>query len=352
MFRSIRTPVKNMTFDSFPQRVIVLRALQLGDMLCAVPAVRLLRSLLPFAEITLLSLPWAESFARRFCHYIDKFLEFPGYPGLPERAPLLREFPEFISHVQRQSFDLAIQLHGNGTITNPLIGLFNARVTAGFFRAGDYCPDQGRFLQYPEQESEIRRLLRLIEHLGGLSQNGRNEALEFPLIQQDAQALADIDEARRLVPGTYVCIHPGARAPERRWAADKFAAVADILAGQGFTIVLTGSDEERSLVSRVAGGMRAPCINLAGRTGVGCLAALLNNARLLICNDTGVMHLAAAVRTASINIFTGSHSDPVRWAPHDQNKHRIVCAGVNGVSVQRIIAEAEDLLLKEPAHAA
>jgi len=78
-----------------PQRIVILRALQLGDLLCAVPAFRALRTAFPHSEIVLLGLPWARSLVERFQHYLDGFREFPGWPGLPERAPAIEQIPAF-----------------------------------------------------------------------------------------------------------------------------------------------------------------------------------------------------------------------------------------------------------------
>jgi ADP-heptose:LPS heptosyltransferase len=168
--------------DPLPARVVILRALQLGDLLCAVPAFRAHRAALPDAEIVLVGLPWAKVLVERFPDYLDGFREFPGYPGLPERPAQVERIPAFLTAMQAEQFDLALQMHGSGPFVNPLTVLFGARRCAGFYLPGDYCPDPDRFLPYPDQGLEIRRLLRLVEFLGIPSQG---EELDFPLQEAD-----------------------------------------------------------------------------------------------------------------------------------------------------------------------
>src|SRR5918911_1178252 len=103
-----------------PRRVVLLRALQLGDLLCLVPALRALRAAWPRTELVLVGLPWARMFVERFHSYLDSFREFPGYPGLPEQVPQVERIPAFLASLQQEHFDLALQVHGSGTITNPL----------------------------------------------------------------------------------------------------------------------------------------------------------------------------------------------------------------------------------------
>ncbi len=328
-----------------PQRIAILRALTgLGDFLCLVPALRALRVRFPGAKVTLVGLPELQPLVERFGAYIDHLLEFPGYPGLPERSLDLVRIPAFLAQAQAAKFDLALQLHGSGVITNPLLLLLGARINAGFYLPGQYYPEGGSFLPWQERESEIRRYLRLLTFLDIPAQG---EYLEFPLHREDEQALARLPQTTRLRVGRYVCLHPGASRPDRRWSLEKFVAVARALAQDGLTIVLTGSRAEGNLTQAIAAQLPEACLDLAGQTSLGALGSLLASAQLLICNDTGVSHLAAALRTPSVVLFNGA--DPQRWAPLDRDRHRVL---EGNPSVEAVLTQAQALLNGKPAYVA
>lgn len=330
-----------------PHRIAVVRSLPgLGDLLCLVPALRALRSAFPTAEITLIGLPNAKPFVQRFAGYLDGWLAFPGYPGIPEVPLSPQQVVSFLATAQTMQFDLALQMHGNGSWINGFTLLLGAKVSAGFFPAGYSCPDRTYFLPYPEQEPEIWRHLQLLEFLGVSLQGDR---LEFPLWQSDWREFRALAQAKNLQTSNYICIHPGASADDRRWSAQHFAIVADVFAAQGRQIVLTGNVAEKPITQAVAAAMQFPAIDLAGQTSLGGMAALLKSAQLLICNDTGVSHLAAALQVKSVVIFT--NSDPQRWAPLDRQRHRIV---INHLStdeqvraIDAVFTEANHLLQRE-----
>src|SRR5882757_5527 len=94
------------------KKIAIFRALQLGDMLCSIPAIRALRRAYPDAEITLLGLPWAAAFVQRFHRYFDRFIHFPGYPGLPEQEYDESVFRCFLEEMQEEEFDLLLQMQG------------------------------------------------------------------------------------------------------------------------------------------------------------------------------------------------------------------------------------------------
>src|SRR5436309_1358263 len=147
-------PAKHTLQSSELQRVAIFRALQLGDLLCTVPAMRALRKALPHADVRLIGLPWAATFVERYPNYLDGFIEFPGFPGLPEREPDLTAFPEFVAKAQRADFDLVIQMHGSGNLVNSLCALLGSKMLAGYCLPGEYCPDPERFIIYPSDRHE------------------------------------------------------------------------------------------------------------------------------------------------------------------------------------------------------
>jgi ADP-heptose:LPS heptosyltransferase len=318
--------------------IIVLRALPgLGDWLCAVPTLRALRRARPGATVHLVGHGPTRDLVGRYRGYVDVFHALPGWPGLPERRPAVRELPRFLSDLQELQADLAIQLHGSGEGTNDLIELFGARQVAGFYRPGQRCPDPARFLRWHDEDPEVRRGLRL---LGLLGLPADDERLHFPLdpagADRAAALLRDHDVHER-----YVVVHPGCTRPAGRWSVSGFAEAASDLERRGRRIVITGGPAERSLTAALARAVPG-AVDLGGRTELDALGWLLRGADLLVANDTGVAHLAAALDVPSVVVFPsgpGSQAHRMRWASLDADRQRAVPP-----SVRSVVAEASRAL--------
>jgi hypothetical protein len=298
-----------------------------------------LRAALPRARITLIGLPWAEQFAIRFNRYIDDFVAFPGHPAFPEQPVQENLVPGFYESMCSRNFDLALQMHGSGQVSNRIVSEFGAKAVSGYVATEGVALDAGRFLEYPADGAEPLRLLKLTEFLGAPSMGMH---LEFPLSAQDDHELDQSGLATGLTAGTYICIHPGASIRDKCWPPQRFAEVADRLCDEfDGPIVLTGSTKETDLTAAVAAHMRNKAVDAAVPLSIGAMAALMSRARLLICNDTGVSHIAAGLRLPSVVIF--SKANMQRWSPLDQARHRCIW-DPEGLHAAAVLEHARTLL--------
>jgi len=300
------------------ERIAVFRALQLGDLICSMPALRALREWRPSASIVLIGLPWASTFVSRFSSVFDGFIAFPGAVGFPEQEETDDGLPAFYTAARAWQFDLAIQLHGSGGIANDIVHSLGARECAGFVQPGERR-GTGTFVPWPDHLPEPERYNVLMRALGAPVDDA---ALWFPLTPADELEADWLVRAHRIDTGRAVIVHPGAQWASRRWPAERFATVADDLAASGAQILLTGTNGETALAANVARCMRHAPIQLVGQTSLGALAALVARARLVVCNDTGISHIAAALGTRSVVVASGS--DTARWAPADRIRHRVL----------------------------
>ncbi len=299
-----------MSWSADPARIAIIQALNLGDLLCTTPALRAIRGHFPAAEITFIGRSWAEDFVARLST-IDRFLPFPGFPGIAESPPgagwAVPQWPRF---------DLVIQMHGSGEVSNGFVAALGATQSVGFGPPGERRLTTA--LHWVESEPESLRWLRLAEAIGAAPAGLH---VDLPVTPAERTRVAALIGPRNehLVIG----LHAGASDPSRRWPAESFARLGDRLAEQRQArIVLTGSEQERALTESVHHMMTAAALDLAGMTDLGGLAAVISALDLLITNDTGVSHVAAATRTPSIILFGPSR--PERWAPLDRRRHWVI----------------------------
>ncbi|GGP72051.1 glycosyl transferase [Saccharothrix coeruleofusca] len=253
-------------------RVLALRALGLGDLLTGVPALRALRRAFPDAEITLAAPAWLADAVRRI-DAVDRHLPTEGL------VPVRCDEP-----------DLAVNLHGRGPQSTELLRATRPRELIAF----------GPRVPWPDDVHEVVRWCGLLEAHG---------------------IAADPDDLRLPPPGdrtSAIVVHPGASHAARHWPARRFAEVARAL---GPDVVVTGSAAEADLVRAVADGKP---------TAIGPLASLLDlvaTARLVVCGDTGVAHVATAYGTPSVVLF--GPVSPALWGPRS-GPHRALWHGTTG----------------------
>ncbi|MDT5179555.1 MAG: hypothetical protein QOJ95_3753 [Mycobacterium sp.] len=279
---------------STPEVVYVLRALGLGDMLTAVPALRGLRRRFPAARLVLAA--------------PERFRELASLTGAVDEIVPTARLGE-VTSVDRAP-GLAVNLHGRGPQSiDHLCRLAPTEILT--HRHPGWAHDGP---PWREDLHDVDRWCTLLDW-AGIASDPDDLYVDRPDGFDDRSGV--------------IVVHPGAASGARRWPPERFGAVAAALRVQGHDVVITGSATERDLALTVArgAGLRESAV-LAGSLELPALIALISDCRLLICGDTGVAHVATATRTPSVVLF--GPTPPSLWGPRDPSRHRTLWAGTTG----------------------
>jgi ADP-heptose:LPS heptosyltransferase len=265
-------------------RLVVLRALGLGDFLTGVPAYRALHAAYPEHEL-ILAAPRALGPLAALTGAVDRLLHARELEPLEWSGP-----PP----------DVAVDLHGSGPLSHRVVEALGARQT--FVFASPQAPDANGPWWDPG-EHEVSRWCRLLEWYG---------------VPADPDDLSLRSPGPAPTPGAVV-LHPGASSGSRRWPAERFSAVARALRGAGHRVLITGTPDEEALRREIAADAGLPS-DAVPRTGLLELAALVAEAAVVISNDTGTSHLATAYGTPSVTLF-GPVSPGLWGPPGNRSRH-------------------------------
>lgn len=306
-------------------RVVVLRALGLGDLLTSVPALRALQDAFPDHH-RVLAAPRVLRPLALLSGAVHDVVDTPPLAPLPSEG---------------RSPDIAVNLHGRGPQSHrALLSSRPKRMLA--FRH----PDIDETKAAPEwtfEEHEVHRWCRLLAE-NGIPADPTRLDLEPP----------DVDVDERLVGCTIV--HPGAKSQARRWPEERWAQVAREEREKGRTVVVTGSTNERELARSVAvkAGIDDEYV-LAGKTDLLTLCALVSRAARVLAGDTGIAHVATAFGTPSVILF--GPTPPSWWGPPRERTQHIplytgsigdphasaIDPGLLAIGVEQVLAAVEHL---------
>lgn len=286
-----------------PRNILAIKLRYLGDVLLATPTLHALKTAYPAARLTALVNRGTEDILR-------------GNPDVDEILPVERgsiiQQSRFALEIRRRKFDTVVDLT-DGDRAAFLTWMSGAAVRIGF-----NAEDRWTGRCYTTVVRGDERSHRIERDLAALAPLGIKAPDRLPRIWLGSE---DDDRVEQLVKDlgvptdrSWVLIQPGARYWFKAWPTERFADLADRLTDRfGCQVLVSGSSQEQPLTESVVKQAKSRLLNITGHSSVRALAALLKRSALFVGNDTGIMHIAAAVGTPVVGLF--GPSNPIEWGP-------------------------------------
>lgn len=335
-------------------RILLIKPSSLGDIVHAMPVVAALKARWPTARLTwLVKRQWAELAER--IEGVDRVWPLDG-----SIAGWLRSVPALRS----ERWDLVVDLQG--LLRSALIGwLSGGPVRVGFANGREGSPWlYTERVTVPTADMHAVDRYLLVATAAGAPFH-REPQFRFKIQEQDQTAVQDLLRSRGIGKDqSWIAMHVSARWETKRWPLESFAAVADRLTKEGLgPIVVMGSVNERHEVEHLKALAKSSLVDVAGAVPLGCLPAFLSEAAAMVTNDSGPMHIAAAVGTPVVALF--GPTSPIRTGPygnrHSVLTHEVPCrpcfsracrneeplACLKGIELEKVVQEASRLVVLE-----
>ena len=333
-------------------RILIIKLSSLGDLFHALPAVHSLKLGLD-AKID-----WVTN--RGYVDVVRCFDDVENVIGFP-RNDFYKHFAEFKSELRREEYDIIIDLQGL------LKSALTARLAKGSRRIGPSFHREGSRIFYNSVAGECNRNrhavienLDIIRHLE-LEEIPPEFPVTFPQAVIDSYN-ADLFPQNSDENQPRVAICPASRWTTKNWPTDRFAEVAKKLQEElQASITLLGGPDDIETCRQIEDTLELPCRNLAGKTSIIEMGGILNNMDLLISNDSGPSHMAAAVGTPTLVIFGPTNPDRTRpfgdihqilkTAYPCQPCHNRTCQNpdipcITGVKIYQVLDKATEMLTR------
>ena len=302
----------------------------MGDIVLALPALSALRRNFPDAKISWLVRSEFAPLLKGHPHLDEIILfdrRFLGKAWVNPRAFVA--LSSLIRKLRSSEFDLVIDLQG--LLRTALLSfLSGCKRRFGMANAREFA-----YIFYTDKIKQDRDSIHLVDYYlnivkaagvslrqaqGGKQNQTIDTSVQFILPQTGAadNSIADLLKSSNVNRSNYAVFVPGSAHDDKRWPAECFAELAGKVSSQfGFSIVAVGTAAEKDIVEQIKNLTNVPITNLAGVTNISELISLLRTAELVVSNDTGPGHIAAALGVPIVMIF--GRSNPARVAPYGRN---------------------------------
>ncbi len=294
--------------DFAPERILVIKLDHLGDVLLATPVFSNLRRRYPDAELHALTGAWSRVVLEKHPD-VNNVVEYdsPAFCRTGQPTSLRKTF-NLYRQLRRQKYDLMVELRSDWwTVWFAFLRLTPKRLS----RAALQVANKLGFAQFSGPHETTRNLdvLRQADIPTPLRTAIFSVTAEDKKWASDFLATYQIERQHPLI-----AIHPGSPIALKRWLPERYAELADwLIAQKRAQILYVGVEDEIPIITEIQARMRGESINIAGKTTLTQLASILHTCNVFIGNDSGPMHLAAAVGAQTIGLY--GPGDPTRFGP-------------------------------------
>lgn len=285
-----RIPLRSRTADQISS-ILLIRPGGIGDAVLLVPALIVLKQKFTEATITILA-ERRNAAAFVLCPAVDRVLRY--------------DTPSELLTAIRGRYDLVIDSEQWHRLSAVVARFCRPKMLIGF-GTNERRRLFTHAVPYSHDDYEASSFLRLLEPLGSAGEN-----LNVPFLTVPPGALEAADALLAPLAGKpFVAIFPGASIPERRWGAERYHRVAESLHARGYPVVVVGGKDDRGQGDEIVCGCCG--LNLAGCTSLAESAAVLRKSCLLVCGDSGLLHLAVGLGVPTVSLFGPGRA--LKWAP-------------------------------------
>lgn len=308
--RKRRLPIENI------KKILIIKLAAIGDSILLIPTLRTLKKTFPNAEITFICSQINISVIKKI-PYVSRIIDCNVHSFL--KNPFL--FFKFIHELRKEKYELVIDCGQWERINAIMTMLTRADYSIGFKTEGQHKHfGYDAVVQHLRNKHELENFLDLLTPIG-INITAEDKKLEYFLNQEDFN-FADTFWKKHDLDGTIViCLHPGCgeNGKPREWAVQNYIDLGKRLVDydENIRILITGATHEEERCREIEKGIGKNVINTAGQYPLDNVVALVRKARLIVCSNTGMLHIASCVGTKTMGLH--GPTNPAKWGSYNKN---------------------------------
>ncbi len=304
-----RLPIENI------RKILFIKLAAIGDTIILIPTFRAIKKKFPEAELTFLCTPVNYEIAKKI-PYLDKIINCDVHGFLYNPFKLL----SFLKDLRKINYDVVI----DGSQWERIASLFTL-FTKSHYSIGFNTEKQYRQFVYDRvvphlrNKHELENFLDLITPLG-VEITESDKSLEYFLNEDDKKFANDFWAKHNLSDRLVICFHPGCgdNGQPREWEIERYIELGKRLKvyDDNITIMITGAPNEVERCNKIAEGIGGNLIYTAGMFALNNVVALVEKVKLIVCSNTGMLHIASCVGTKTLGLH--GPTNPVKWGSYNK----------------------------------